>query len=157
MIQVRLAEAEDVQCTFVWSNDPLVREMSFHSQPISWEEHQAWFTGKLDDPNSLILIAEYLEKNSWVPVGQVRFDPSGVISIALDEAFRGRGIAAGILQKSLDYYEQIRPNNSELIAYIKSQNVASINLFTRADFVLVEETIVADQPCLKFVLNWARN
>lgn len=151
-IQLRPANSEDMLRTFQWSNDPLVREMSFHSQPIHWGKHQAWFKNILRDPTSLLLIAELVEAKNRLPIGQVRLDNGGIVSISIGEDYRGQGIGPQVLNLALEYFKENLPESRELIAYIKPKNEASINLFTRANFEFVEEIIIAGQPCLKFAL-----
>lgn len=57
-MSLRPAVADDSRRLFDWANDPVVRSVSFRSEPIAWEDHSRWFAGKLTDPQAALFIAE---------------------------------------------------------------------------------------------------
>jgi len=128
----------------------LTREMSFHSAPISWEEHQRWFTVVLQQSGTLLTIIEIWVDDGWVSMAQVRIDETGAISVSIAPAFRGRGLGTAILHEAIAYQQTIMslPN---LVAYIKPNNRASQTIFSRAGFFCEGESLVAGQRCLKYV------
>lgn len=70
MFSLRLAQDDDLELLFQWANDPLVRQMAFHSEPISLSDHKNWFYFRLNALETKIFI---LEENK-IPIGQIRFD-----------------------------------------------------------------------------------
>ena len=67
---LRRATTQDIKLLFKWANDSETRKNSFNTNPISWEEHQAWFARKIADDKSEI----YIFMDFFVPVGMVRLD-----------------------------------------------------------------------------------
>lgn len=124
-IVVRLAEARDMQNVFELSNDDVVRANSIHTDKISWEEHVNWFRRVLQDTNVKFYIAETLNGEF---VGQVRFfgeKGCWVVSISIAEPFRGQGMGREMLSLATK-----QSGCSSLAAYVKKDNVSSINFFT---------------------------
>ncbi|MBK8136736.1 MAG: UDP-2,4-diacetamido-2,4,6-trideoxy-beta-L-altropyranose hydrolase [Chloroflexi bacterium] len=70
-IWLRRALYSDAQMLWNWVNDPHVRQMSFESNPISWETHLAWLNSSLEQSNRAVLIG-YTMNNE--PIGQIRLD-----------------------------------------------------------------------------------
>lgn len=144
-IRHRVATAADAQLYFDWANDPATRQQSFSSAPIAWENHEAWFARKVTDPDALLLV---FETSQNVPVGQVRFERLDkdlltttivvlwpeVISLSIDAQFRGKGIASVLIEEACDALRK-RKGPVPIIAYIKTDNGASVRAFERAGFV----------------------
>ncbi len=151
-LSLRNAAEADGQLLFAWANDPVVRQASFHSAPIEWNDHQRWFAAKLRDPGSVIYIGE---NRDGEPVGQVRFDldsERAVLSIAVAPGFRGRGWGKELLWFSVR--KLVRAGLARRIdAFVKPDNQASIRLFESADFRRVGTETVGGQSALRF--TWA--
>ena len=133
-LKLRLATPDDCRLLWQWANAPAVREASFVSKFILWEEHGDWFHQKLVDSRCVLYIIVG-EKN--IPLGQVRFDidTKGIaevsISIANVESNRGYGSTA----LKLACRRVTRESGArEVLARIKERNEASIRAFTRAGF-----------------------
>ncbi len=97
-LTLRPGGPKDCELYYTWANDPQVRQNSFSSDLISWEEHQSWFAAKISSSQSMLFVAEV----DWKPVGQLRIDlDSGIgeISISIAKDFRGNGLAKLILQR----------------------------------------------------------
>lgn len=143
---------DDCQLLFSWANDPQVREASFHSDPISWEEHERWFLEKLRDRNTVIYIAENSESK---PIGQVRFQlgaERAILSVSVAPEFRGAGWGKELI--TLAVHEMARLGLVQRVeALVKPGNQASIRLFESCGFHPEEGSEVAGQPALVFV--WA--
>ncbi len=137
--RLRPMTLEDVRIYWEMSNDPLVRAMSFHSEPIPWESHLTWLRSKLAQTQHFFSLV--LDERD-IPAGVLRFEPScetnqaintGIVGILLAEHVRGRGWAAEVLKAGiariwwLTDWQQIR-------AQIKPTNPASIRAFTQAGF-----------------------
>lgn len=136
-LELRVANPDDCELLWQWVNDPGVRAMAFNTEPISFEDHQAWFASKTCSPSSLILLAE----QAGAPVGQVRFDAgdddeeaqSWVIDISLAPEYRGRKLALEVLQKALVLFQRAH-RNAVAVAWVKSDNAPSARLFETAGF-----------------------
>ena len=139
-LKLRPADPDDERLLWEWVNDPLVRSSALQSGSIEWESHRLWFRRRLDDPDCLILIAEIPD---CIPVGQVRFewnsDGEAVVGISVDEKFRGLGFGSKILAMGVQTLFNLT-NALNANAYIKTDNIGSINTFTRAGFTRMETT-----------------
>jgi UDP-4-amino-4,6-dideoxy-N-acetyl-beta-L-altrosamine N-acetyltransferase len=58
----------DLERTFQWSNSGKVRESRYYDQPITWEDHYAWYKSQ-SDRGSRFLICEWNQR----PIGAVDF------------------------------------------------------------------------------------
>src|SRR6185437_9338902 len=71
-LKVRRARTSDEELLLEWANDPEARRNSFSHARITEDEHRHWFSSKLrDDETCVLLIAETAD---GVPLGMVRFD-----------------------------------------------------------------------------------
>lgn len=144
MITVRKATREDINILFEWTNDPITRAESFNQNKIEYNEHVQWLDRKLSDPNALILIC----RKDGTRIGVVRFDKresSSIVSISLGNQYRGRGIGVQMLEQAIDYVKNIN-FCSYLIAYIKTGNIASRNIFAKNGFECVDNSQVESFP-----------
>lgn len=133
-IFLRRAVPEDLMILYRWVNEPSVRANSFHSEPVSFEEHHGWFFEKLNDPNEAIYIL-MLEDN---PIGQVRLSGRQerlMVSYSIDVKHRRQGFGTIILQL---IEERIFDEDITLIGRVKKNNVASQAVFRRLDYVECE-------------------
>jgi len=132
-LKLRSAEIEDSKMVWEWVNDPAVRSVSFSSEPIPWESHSKWFSGKLLDPGCLFFIV--LSPND-VSVGQIRYELEGdeaIVSVSLAPSQRGKGYGSQVIR--LASQNLFASTSIRLIhAYIKPDNLSSIRAFTRAGF-----------------------
>jgi len=154
--QITLRDCKSDDCEQLWQlrNDPVVRQMSFSSEPIPLETHMEWFRRKLAGHDTRILI---LEDEQGRFLGQVRFDglPSTVeISLALTAAARGKGLSAVAIQQAVRFLEKhgIRPSIS---AYVKDHNVASRRAFECAGFRLVGSISRNSEVAQQFIFQYA--
>jgi RimJ/RimL family protein N-acetyltransferase len=151
-IKLRPVRDEDCEIIWHWSNDPLIRSVSFSSEYIPWSDHIHWFTSKLGDPNCVFYVAL---NQDHLPIGQVRYEitnQEATISLAISESFRGRGYGRKIILLSVQEVQhglQIKTIN----AYIKPNNLASINVFLKSGFQNTGETIIKGQSALHFIKN----
>lgn len=67
---LKAATEKDINLLFEWTNDPSVRQNSFNSAPIPFEDHQRWFHRVLNDPNTFLYILYDAEvpsaKSGWI-------------------------------------------------------------------------------------------
>ena len=150
LLKTRNCTKEDKELIYNWSNDKLVRSQSFNSDEITEEGHEKWFTTKLENKNSLLLINEFESK----PAGLVRFEmeeSNSVIGILIDSEHRGKGLSSLMLIKSSSKYFELF--EKPILAYIKESNVASIRAFEKAEFKFFKNTIINEIPTLVYKLD----
>lgn len=150
-LTLRKFNANDKNRLFEWSNDELTRSNSFNTQPITFAEHSEWFDKKLNDKDAFYYVGEMKGE----AVGIVRFDKtrSGevVIGVLIDKKFRGKKLAAPFLRQACKTFQ--KDVVSDIWAYIKSENKASIKAFEKAGFVLKEQLYVNDILAVKLKLE----
>jgi UDP-2,4-diacetamido-2,4,6-trideoxy-beta-L-altropyranose hydrolase len=150
-LRLEAAQMEDCDLLWEWANDPVVRAASFSPDPIRREEHVAWLTSKLADPNHIL----YLALVDTTVVGQIRYQLDGqdaVVSVSLVSEWRSRGYGSEVIwQASRQLLETMRANR--IVAYIKPENMASAKAFARAGFRQSGATTVRGQRALCFVLE----
>lgn len=151
---LRLRAIEPGDCRWVWelANEPAVRSASFHSDPIPWESHCAWFQRRLADSVSRFYVA--LDGADTV-LGQVRFEleaGDAIISLSLCPTQRGRGSASAVI---LAGCRRLFAETQSLLirAFIKPGNGASIGAFLRAGFRAGEDAVIAETRALQFLLH----
>jgi UDP-2,4-diacetamido-2,4,6-trideoxy-beta-L-altropyranose hydrolase len=133
-ISIRLARKEDCIAIFNISNHSSVREHSFSSQPIDFQNHQNWFNTTLQNPAILFLVAT----NGEDVVGQLRIQslPTcvGIVNISVSPDHRDSKIGNSLLQAAFDFCRSCFPDMRELHAYVQKKNLKSIAFFERAGF-----------------------
>jgi len=134
--RITLRNVEQADCKTIWSwiNDPLVRSVSFNSQPISLECHKQWFSSAINNPDLVYYIA--LNKDSK-PIGQARFQiesEEAVISILVDSENRGRSVGSTLIRDATERF--FRENTIDMVkACIKTGNEASRKAFVKAGYI----------------------
>jgi UDP-2,4-diacetamido-2,4,6-trideoxy-beta-L-altropyranose hydrolase len=150
-LSIRLAEAGDCKLLWEWANDPAVRASAFSSETIPWEEHVAWFRGKLEDPECRILVA--LDASA-VPAGQIRFNKRGPgeadVDITVDGRLRGLGYASVLIDLGANW-AFTEWGLMQLNAFVKPENVASAKAFERAGFQCKETVTLKGQAASHYV------
>lgn len=131
-LHLRLANLNDAEIIFNWANESTVREQSFNSQLISWNDHISWYNNKLESEESDIYILH--DSDIERPLGQIRLDYSSeeqawYIGYSIDKLYRGLGLGIEIL-KLIKKEVPLRT----LHAQIKKGNTASIKTFEKADY-----------------------
>lgn len=118
--KLRLAGWSDCDFLYHLVNDPVVRENSFSSDEIKYEDHQKWLKSKLDSTLTEIYICEFDGKKA----GQIRLDIDNVekrakISFSVMNSLRGKGLGSFMLEAvkgkvKMDYmlYGEVKKNNS---------------------------------------------
>lgn len=150
MLTWRKPSAEDACVYFDWANDEQVRQQSFQSKPIAWEDHIGWFMKKLEDPACQMLFFE----DDEMPVGQVRFqdedEQRAVIGISIAGNCRGRGYAIPMLKMACEHFFSLKPGHT-VLAYIKEENTGSVRSFAGAGFNFSKKLLVADIPSVLYI------
>ena len=133
MLHYRFATNEDVDLIYHWSNDPIVRQFSYNSEPIVYENHVQWFQSKLHEASTFFYIFQNEQNEN---IGLVRIEKKQtetIIGILIDKDHRGKSYASEMLtQAAGDFLKKFQ--NESISAYIKNDNLASIKSFTKAGF-----------------------
>ena len=138
-ITCRKATEQDLIQVYDWSNDKLVRENSYHSEPIELINHTNWFLKKIKDSKTLFLIVE-INNN---PAGVVRFDITdinSVVGIIVSREYRGQKLSSKFLEEGAKMYFKV--HNKPVYAYIKKKNIASIKSFENAKYTYFKEEVI---------------
>lgn len=136
-ITIREAQPEDSRLYYNWANDPVVRQMAFHSEPIPWESHCKWFESKLNADTSHLTICYAGD----TPVGQVRFDEVAPgeyeIDISVDSVLRGKGRGSEMLAAAIDFVHR-QYQITSFLAEVKAENIPSQRMFVAVGFELIK-------------------
>lgn len=132
---IRKADIDDTQDVLSWRNDEHSRSMFFDGSIVSEADHAVWFEHSLASESRELLIGE----ESGEKLGICRFDLDehsaySEVSINLNPSLKGRGLSSGFLCSAITHY--LTSNDVDLIAKIKSKNVASLRIFENAGFFL---------------------
>lgn len=142
LLKYRRANPDDALLYFNWANEEAVRNNSFNSAVIKWEDHIKWFNARLESNNTDLLIFFDLDDK---PVGQVRIENNAdetVIGISVDTAFRGKSLSSKmLLMATKDFFA--RHPDQVIAAYIKTENISSYKAFCQAGFTYDAELIVS--------------
>ncbi len=129
----RKATNADLERLLEWRNDPLTRQNSKNSEPVSRKTHEAWLRFSLENQDRRLFIAEVSGK----PVGTVRLDRSAdewELSWTVAPATRGKGLGKEMVK------EATKLVSGGMIAQVKEGNVASLRIAEYAGFTPVGKT-----------------
>lgn len=149
-ISIRDISENDLNFTYLLSNDSLTRANSFNSDPISFANHEKWLESKLLDQNAFYLIGQFNGQSAAF----IRFDISkneNIIGITLNKKFRGKGLSHEFLKLSVKEFKQKFPNK-KITAFIKEENIASIKSFEKAGFNFIENCLINNVSSRKYTI-----
>lgn len=130
----RYATEDDVDLIYNWANEKAVRENSFCSDKIQYEEHIEWYKRLLEDKEHNIQLILMCDDT---PVGQCRLRVEGSraeMGISVDKEYRGTGVGNAIMTCACDWVRENRPDIKTIIARIKPKNEASMKAVMNAGF-----------------------
>ena len=130
---LRGATIRDTDFLYELRNDPSVREQSFQTDKIVYENHKKWLKEKLEKNDVLIFIMEHCGEK----IGQVRIDMDksgkwGNISYAVRKDYRKKGAGTWMLKKVEEML--YRSGLQGLVGEVKRNNVASQKVFQRLGY-----------------------
>lgn len=130
---LRRAVPGDMEMLFHWRNLPAIVASGQLNKTVEWDEHRAWFSRLLGNPDHLLLIVVL----DGVPIGQVRFDPhspaASEVSIYLLPGHEGRGLGSEALRQSC--WEAFATFAiAEIVAVIRDDNAPSLRAFRKVGF-----------------------
>ncbi len=137
-ILIRKANQFDCGDILKWRNDKISRKMSFNPKIITPQMHKVWFFEVLNNDNIVIYIGEL--DTYKVGVCRFAFDKSRLVtevSINMNPYSRGKGLGKLFLKSSIVKYRRNYKNN--IIAKVRSDNLASIKIFTYSGFKIIQD------------------
>ena len=132
-IALRPATLRDADLLLEWRNDPATRAASHDTSRVAQEEHIAWLSAALNNPDRKLYIAE----ENGAPVGTVRADcANGVWNLSWTVApqARGRGVAKRMVALLASRI------SDPIRAEVKAGNVASARIAQHAGMTLERES-----------------
>jgi RimJ/RimL family protein N-acetyltransferase len=136
-ITLRTVRLEDAADLLEWKNDPDTRRFSIVTEePIEWLAHLKWLDKRIRQLGFFVIVA------GQVKCGDVRFDIGKdeiEVSIRIGRPFRNRGIATAVIGLACPLMQHCHA--LPLIAKVVQGNNASLRLFTKFDFRVVEHQI----------------
>jgi len=152
-MKIRKVNSDDCETLFTWANDPQVTNFRLNPKTIQWDEHCQWFKSKLSDENAFMYMYQTDEN---IPAGQVRFDieddERAVISVSLSSDHRNKGLGVQLIKEGIRLFLK-ESKVKKIMAIIRDGNAASINAFTKAGFVLLNQETINGNLCGKYILN----
>ncbi len=149
-LRLRRVRYGDRQLLWDWANEPTVREVSFSSEKILWEDHLKWFDSQSNNPNCIMYIAVNPDD---APVGQIRYNidaSDAVVSISIAKEFRALGYGSNLILLASEKVFHVTPIR-KIHAYIKPNNYASVRAFTNVGFLEKSKTEIQGQPAIHLV------
>ena len=130
---LREASPSDAELLFEWANDVEVRKKSFSTGEITYEEHMRWFRNILENDR----YRQYIYVYSEVEIGQIRIETDGSnaeIGYSICAGRRGKGHGKCMIQLLKEKLKTDFPEVKNLIAKVKSGNMASQRVFEESGF-----------------------
>jgi len=149
-LKLEIISTNDIEVTYHWANNSIIRAFSFNKSHIEFEDHKRWITNKIDNLNCSYYIAVYKDSK----IGSIRFDiekENATISYLLDPKFHGQGFGILILKKGLEnFIRKIKERKiKQIIGLVEKNNVASVNAFKKLGF-----KFTIDGELYKFYLDY---
>ncbi len=130
---LRKADKNDMDLLFQWANDRTVRNNSFSTKQIQYEEHKQWYQNLLNRTDCI----QYIYMQELESIGQVRLTINGSvaeISYSICEEKRCMGYGKTILRLLYKQVKEDFPQIKKLIAKVKPENIASRKVFTEVGY-----------------------
>ncbi len=108
-------------------NKKYVRENSINSKEIPLKQHHLWFRKFLINKNNKFYLIKYYKRN----IGYIKIESKTkkfIVSWAILDQFRGKGITARFLKKLTNN------KKNKYIAIIKKNNLASMKVAEKSGF-----------------------
>lgn len=130
---LRETTEDDADLLFEWTNDASVRENSFSTDEISYDEHIRWFHHMLADDT----IRQYIYMHEGEPAGQIRITIDGQtaeIGYSICKEKRGMGLGKEMVALLAVKIEEDYPQVKKLKAKVKPDNMASRSIFLNSGY-----------------------
>jgi UDP-2,4-diacetamido-2,4,6-trideoxy-beta-L-altropyranose hydrolase len=136
---LRRATRTDLDITYKWAINKVIRKYAYNSEIIQYREHQSWFVSRISSQDHVYLIAEI---NSKV-VGSLRFDINdneAIINYLIDPEFHGLGYGLILLKKGLNKLVELKiPGIEKVVGFVMEKNIASVKVFHQLGYKVDEK------------------
>jgi RimJ/RimL family protein N-acetyltransferase len=133
------ATIEDMDLLYKWANDKEVRQNSFNTAPIPYENHVKWFNNILSDDT---VIQYIMCDDTDTPLGQIRLNLTGgdaFIGYSIAPNHRGKGLGQKLLHLIIDKAKTDNHNIKTLIGQVKYENPSSAKVFEKCGFTRLDK------------------
>jgi UDP-2,4-diacetamido-2,4,6-trideoxy-beta-L-altropyranose hydrolase len=147
MLTFRKANENDAELLYRWANDRVARENAYSPAKIPFENHLEWFRKRVHSKDfSFYVFINDIDET----VGLVRFETKqarneAIISIFVDEMYRGKGLSSLMLQLATSDF-LLKNAEITIFAFIFKTNQASYRSFLKAGFILKSEENIKGIP-----------
>lgn len=145
---LRSARKSDMDLLFQWANDKEVRENSFQTREITYEEHQEWFKDLMQREDA----KQYIYMVEEEPVGQIRIclkKEEAEISYSIAPGHRCMGYGKQMIAALKNVVQEEYPKVKRLAAQVKPGNVASQKIFLDCGYREKSREFVLDLEMVK--------
>ena len=138
-LELRDVIAKDIDILYEWANDPVTRQNAFHTEPIPYETHRAWFVKVLADRDvmMLMLCKDASSDKEIREVGQIRLaieNEEALISYSIAPSMRGQGLGSRMILMAEERLRESRMDVTYCKAQVKYENPASIKVFEKCGY-----------------------
>ena len=134
-LPVRPATEADAEALLRWRNDPVTRAGSRSRDELDIDQHRAWLSAALADPQRHLLVATDDEGD----MGSLRWDRvddgEWEVSLTLAPEQRGRRLAAPLLRAGEDWLAWHEAATHTMVAAVHVGNAPSMRLFDSAGYL----------------------
>lgn len=126
---------EDAKLILEWRNNEISRKNSFNSELKTWESFREEFYNNYF--KNISLFATYNDKKIATVyfIYSENLSTTVKIGINIDPNYRGKGLGSRIITEGIEYVKNNYKDIKNIIAEIKSTNIASIKSFIRTGFI----------------------
>ena len=151
-LRLRKITDSDLEQTFEWANNPLVRKYSFNTSPIDFDSHLTWFQENLKKQSCKYFILEI----DGDAVGSIRFDiekeGKAKISYLIAPGSTGKGLGTYILDRGIQLLGKEGKDIYEAYGLVLVQNESSIRIFEKLGFIRSNE----DEMTFRFTKKFSK-
>ncbi len=136
-LTLKKATETDLELTFQWAKNKMIRQFAISQSEITLEEHSQWFRKKLDDSNCTYLIV----CRGLQAIGSFRLDVQskiGKISYLLDPCVHGMGLGIALLERGIEFCKEHKLAIS-IQGEVFEQNIASVKVFEKLNFQRIDQ------------------
>ena len=137
-VSLRPITFDDSEDLLAWRNDPLTRANSRNGDAVTQQEHAAWLSRVLDDPNRKVWIATEGGENVGTASAMLHEDGSVEIAVTVAPDARGRKLSFALVEAAVAEARSSWPD-ARLRAEIKPDNAASRKAFEACGFEQVDD------------------
>lgn len=150
---LRKAKLDDINIVYELRNDELVRHNSINQDKISFDTHKDWFLKTINDENVKFYLA-FSDSDEFI--GQVRFAKQEnffwEVSMSIVAKYRRGGYSLDILYSAIDL-----SGLENFLAYIFSDNIASLKIFQKAGFYFSKENKINQRTIVVYHKKKCKN